>query len=413
MAGRTLAGELIDAELSDAELTAAQTRAREVAASERSAAPWSFSLAVPKDDAEVRRLLRETPMDGAIRLALECEPSAARAAAVMGDETQTLVAYSAGEESLVAVAVRAVYTAYANGAETRVAYLNHLRVRADQRGSPRLVARGFEHLRSWHEEDARTPLCFASVMVDNAPALRLLTSGALRMPRHRSLGSFVTLVLSTRGGRRPVERLRIRAATQADLPAIARLLQEEYRRFQLAPRWTVRDLESETRTPGLTPEDFLLAFDPHAGEEPLGCLALWDQRDFKQTVARGYAPWLGLARPAWNALASVTRAPRLPAPGAALRQAFLSHLALRGGAGAGAAGVLEALVTAGRAAAAARGIELVALGLAAEHPLLPALRRHYRHRALEARLLAFYWPGGEAAARALDGRLPHVEIATL
>ncbi|MEM7305507.1 MAG: hypothetical protein AAF682_02495 [Planctomycetota bacterium] len=392
MAGRALAGQLN-----------AAPRARR-----RASAPWSFRLAEPGDDAAARRLLREAPMDGAVRLRLECEPSFTGAAAVMGDRHQTLLACEPGGR-VIAVACRAERAAFSNGSQTRLAYLSHLRVHRDFRGSPRLLLRGFDEIRALHEHEGGAPLSFASVMSDNAEALRILTAARGGLPRCRDLGAFATLILRSSPRRARSDGPAVRRGAPEDLERIAALLCARYRALQLAPRWTARDLESDVRTPDLRADDFLLV---ERGDELVGCAAVWDQRGFKQSVVDGYARPLGAARPAWNALARWTGAPRLPRPGAALAQAFLSHIALPADARE-AEPVAVALVSAARRAAHARGIDLLALGLAAAHPLLATLRRRFRPRELEARLLLHFWPGGEAAARALDDRLPHVEVATL
>jgi hypothetical protein len=49
-------------------------------------------LATPADDPEIRRLLRDNPMDGEIRVSLEREPNAFLAAAVEGEPHHMVVA---------------------------------------------------------------------------------------------------------------------------------------------------------------------------------------------------------------------------------------------------------------------------------------------------------------------------------
>jgi hypothetical protein len=52
------------------------------------------------------------------------------------------------------------------------------------------------------------------------------------------------------------------------------------------------------------------------------------------------------------------------------------------------------------------------VGLTDRDPLLPEARRR-PHVAYPSELFAVAWPDGEGAVTALDGRVPHVEIATL
>jgi hypothetical protein len=67
-------------------------------------------------------------------------------------------------------------------------------------------------------------------------------------------------------------------------------------------------------TPGL---DYLLAHRPDG--ELVGFLGLWDQHELKQLRVTGYSPRLAVARIAFNTVAPLARAPRLPPPGGELR----------------------------------------------------------------------------------------------
>jgi hypothetical protein len=189
------------------------------------------------------------------------------------------------------------------------------------------------------------------------------------------------------------------------LPAIAVRLERSYRRFQFAPVWRARSLEQLVRA-NLRPEDFLIV---RRGPGIGACLAVWDQSGFKQTVVRGYARPLAMLRPAVNLAAAILRMPRLPAVGVALRQVYLSHLAVTDDDPA----LFRALIAAGLAEAHRRGFELALVGLAARHPLAPALAQAWRHREYRSLLHLVHWDDGRAAAAAVEPRLTHVEIAML
>ncbi len=364
-----------------------------------------FDLAAPADDAEVRRLYRDNPMGGAIRLSLEREPDASLAAAVEGDRHQAVVARRPGG-GLAAVGTRSVRTAYVNGVPTRLGYLGGLRVDADHRGDPRLLLRGFAKLRELHEAEGDAKLYLTGIVADNAAARRVLEAGLRGMPTYRFVGEFVTLVMRVRpgasvaaagGSQRTVGRLPPTAET--DLAAAVDVLGREGPARQFSPVW---EAGSVVR-PGLSAGDFRAALD---GGRPVGCAALWDQRSFKQAVVRGYAPPLARWRSVANAAAAVTGRPRLPDVGQPLRAAYVSHVA-------GPPAVVVPLVEAVHAIAGTRSLDYLMVGFAAADPRLAALRRAFGGRELRTRLSVVHWPNGAAAADALDGRMLGPEAALL
>jgi hypothetical protein len=196
----------------------------------------------------------------------------------------------------------------------------------------------------------------------------------------------------------------VERATAADLPAIAILLQRVYRRYQFAPVWRASDLERLIVVVGLRIDDFLIV---RRGPGVRACLAVWDQSAAKQTVVRGYAPWLRRLRPLVNVAAPLAALPHLPPVGAALRQAYLSHVAVEDDD----VGIFRALLRAGLTRSRRRGCTLALIGLATGHPFADAVaqRRGVRYRSL---LHLVAWPDAPAS---LDHapRLPHPEIAIM
>ena len=100
--------------------------------------------------------------------------------------------------------------------------------------------------------------------------------------------------------------------------------------------------------------------------------------------------------------------PHLPAPGASLRQVYLSHLAVAGDE----PGLFHALMDAALDSAKRRGFALALTGLAARHPLAAIMRRRYRAREYRTMLHLVRWDHGSPADMPMS-RLPHVEIAVL
>jgi hypothetical protein len=291
---------------------------------------------------------------------------------------------------------------YINGDVRRVGYLGQLRIVPELRGSRDILLQGFAACRRLHDA-GRVPFYLASIVADNTRASRLLTSSRLQQgprafPRFDEYARIVTLLLRTRG-LPPEGALRITRGDVALRPAIAACITRNQRRFQFASRWRINEQDDEC---GPRIDDFFVAL---RGDRVIGCLARWDQRAFKQVRVRGYEPGLARWRLAINLFAPLLGAPRLPQPGEELRFAYLSHVAIDDDD----PRVLRALVDAARDVPA---LDYLVLGLAERHPLLAAFAG-MRVRRYVSQLYLVSWEDGHAAIEALDGRPPHVEVATL
>jgi hypothetical protein len=404
----------------------------------RGAAPeTAVTLATAADEPELRRLLRDRPMDGEIRVTLEREPDASLAAAVEGEPHATIVARRR-DGSLRGMGSRAVADAFVNGLPCRLGYLGQLRLdhRERRAGLLRLLAAGYDGLRRLRAPE-EAPFDLTAVLADNRAARRLLGAGLPGLPAYVEVGAFTTLVVpgARRRGSWPAAAaapappgVRIERGDPARMPEVAACLERNRRRYQFAPRFSAAHLLSPVRSRGLSPGDFQLAISSGSGASSgssasgasggsgsrgdsggrvVGCLALWDQSGFKQVVVRGYGRRLALLRPALNGLSPLLGTPRLPAAGETLPHAFVSHVAVDGDD----PEIFAALFAAARRAAAGRFLYLVA-GFAARHPFLPVLRR--RAREVQSVLYAVCWgEEGSKAVAALDGRMPHLEVALL
>ncbi|MCB9745302.1 MAG: hypothetical protein H6740_22180, partial [Alphaproteobacteria bacterium] len=331
------------------------------------------------------------------------EPDFFAASELEGPEHDTVVA-RAPDGQVVGLCGRSARPAWVDGRVQRLGYLSSLRVNQAWRGRIRVLKGGFAAVQALHEA-APTPYSFTTIIEDNAPARRVLTRGLPGFPRYLERGVLVTLALPTWRRRRPPRhRLALRQATEADLVGITEILSAQDRGFDLRPVWTPEDLVSERRTPGLSPEDFTLAFE---GERLVGCVALWDQQAVKQSVVTDYEGGLGTFRGLVNLGAPWVGVPRLPEPGQRFSHAYLSHLALAS------EEVALPLLTEAYNRSVGRGYAYLTLGMPEQHPLTPTLKK--RFGALEYRSLIYLvsWADGHAAAEGLSGRLLWPEVAVL
>lgn len=379
-----------------------------------------FRLATVDDDADLRKLLRETPMDGDIRLTLEREPSYFAAATLEGPEHRTIVAVE-GRQLVCAGSISARMR-YVNGKPVRVGYLGGLRLHSSCRNRMSIIRGGYRHFRAMHDQTpahSAPAIYLTSIAADNLPARRLLERGLPGMPVYRFLGELVTLVISRRrnsdlskptsSARRRLREmdLSVHYGSEPLIPEIIELLNRRTAAYQFAPIWTADDLMPQ-RYPGLSSADFRLARS--AAGTPIACAAFWDQSAVKQTIVRGYAPWLRRLRPFLNLGVAICGRPTLPAAGKSVRHAFVSHVAVDPDQPV----ILEQLIRLFHGPAFTRGIDYLTLGFDARDPRLVHLRKAFRPREYRSRLYAVHWDdAGDDFVRTLDDRLLAPEVALL
>jgi hypothetical protein len=358
-----------------------------------------FAIATAADDADIRGLLRENPMRGGISLSFEREPDYFADAGLPAEMKQTIIARRAGR--VVCAGSCTVRRRFVNGNPCRVGYLGGLRLDESVAGKFGIVRRGYEFFRAI-QADAPADFYFTSIAADNERARRLLERGLPGMPLYEYIGDYPTILLPTK------RRSAVSGALVEAGPSMEQFMPRlnlHNARHQFAPCWSADELNA-LQPLGLLPQDFRVV---HEGGRIVAGAALWDQRVFKQTAIRGYAPFLAFARPALNLAARLTGAVRLPAIGQTLANAFISHLAVAPDEPEMLPGLLEEF----RQLAAQRGIDLLTLGFAAKDPQLAILRGRFRCREYHSRLYVVRWPEFGGSAGELDGRIPAPEVALL
>ncbi len=185
------------------------------------------------------------------------------------------------------------------------------------------LAQGFRLYHDLHA-DGRVPFYLMSIIEDNIPARRLLTSRLPEFPQAQEYCRMFTYAIY------PVRRKRalplprtlqlIRGGDQY-ANGILDCLNRNNARKQFAPYWTLDSLFAFN----LSPFDFFIALD---GDCVVGCLACWDQNAFKQTVGRGYSGAMAHWRKFINLASQLGVSPYLPEPNTQLSHCYASHTAV-------------------------------------------------------------------------------------
>jgi hypothetical protein len=364
-----------------------------------SAAGVTYQMAGLDDDWAIRDLVRRNDMDSWVRVSIEREPSFFHGENLMGKSSAVIARRSDPPHQVVGMYSLAVQQTHVNGDPVETGYLGALRVNPEYRHRLRILKNGFASARALSDIDA-LPV-FTSLASENLAARRLLEANLRGMPCYTPVGDVESMGFSTRQGK---SGGLLQCATPADIPALVEFFNAAAASYQFAPVLSRQWLTNLPGSGGLRLSDFWLLKD---GARLRGCVAIWDQRAFKQIVARGYRLPLNLLLGGYNLYARLTDRLSLPRPGKQLQQAFLSFLALDTEADDSVTAIIrEALMIAGR-----KGARVGTLGLSTKNPLANRLRDSLHASIYRTHIETIHWP--DCPAPVLDRRPPQPEIALL
>jgi radical SAM superfamily enzyme YgiQ (UPF0313 family) len=362
--------------------------------------------ATASDDAELRNVLREMPMPGAVRIAYLREPSFFEALQVEGRYNEVIVGRDEATRCIVGLGSRSVKSAFINGHPSPLGYLSSLRLAEGYRGGMNL-ARGYRFLRELHG-DGRTKLYVTTIMEHNTAAREILTSHRAGLPTYYDFGQFRCMAISLRNRLRLAHSgvLEIRSAERQDVPSIIRFWQHVGAKRQFFPEYSAADLlSSEGLLRGLRLENIILAV---SGQELVGTVAAWDQKSFRQSVVTGYNRRLASLRLPYNITARLLGYPVLPRPGSSLDYLSLALTCIREDDSHIFGLLLEHVIQRYQA-----DYSLLMAGLHERDPLVSVLRR-YHHFPYASRLYVVCWEDGEEDLGNLeDWRVPYLELGAL
>jgi hypothetical protein len=368
----------------------------------------TFNLATPADDSELRSLLRENPIPGKISVSFEREPNYFIGASLGNSFHQTVVARDGNNAEIIAMGSRSIRDVYINGTVKCVGYLSDLRISKGYRVMRRALSRALAYFHDLHQ-DGHVPFYLSSIIEDNLSARRLFSAGLPGLPTFQEYARLYTLAIYCRRKRRRLPMpngLQLTRGSSVHIDEIAACLQRNGVRYQFAPHWKSNSLFNPDHTPDLTPQDFFLAQDEG---RVVGCLALWDQSRFKQTVVRGYARPLARWRGLVNAGARIFGWPVLPSPHEPFHHSYACHLAVDDDNPQIFASLLRALYN----HAAAQGNSYFMIGLSEANSFLSIVISAYRNIRYKSQLYLVAWEDGLKQVSRVDNRVPGLEIAII
>jgi len=365
-------------------------------------------LAKPEDDPDLRKILCENPIAGDISLSFEREPNYFIAAQVEAPDYQIIVGKDLDIDRVIGMGARSIRSLYINGKAKKIGYLSQFRIDQNYRAMRKGLMKAWQFFKKLNQ-DGKSPFYYTSIIENNLPARRLLTRGLPGLPKYTEYSRMNTLAIYSRrkkknlGSPRHVE---IKHGNDVEKTAIIECLQRNLPRYQFAPLWDETLLFTPKHTPGLAPEDFIVAVE---GDKVVGCIALWNQGGYKQTVVRGYSKIVKYFRWAINLAAIMFGFPVLPPIGEKINHAYASHLAIDEDD----LEIYQALIRKLYNHAVKRDYSYFMLGLCDHHPFFQYTKKEYAHLNYKSIIYLVSWNREADPKVEIDDRLPNPEIAIL
>ncbi|MDP3879066.1 MAG: radical SAM protein [Dehalococcoidales bacterium] len=363
-------------------------------------------IAGPDNDAEIRNLLCQIPVPGAVQITYLYNPSFMASMKVEGRQSDIITGRDTDTGKLIGLGTRSIKPAFVNGELSPLGYLGSLRLAEEYRGSTYL-ARGYRELKRLHQAGPAR-LYITTIIESNKKAREILTSGRAGLPAYHDFGRFCSLAIGLRRSPSRLslpDNLLIRPAVMEDIPSLIEFWQREGSRRQFFPGYSAADLiDPEGLLGGLAPDDILLAFKE---DKLVGTTGAWNQEPFRQSRVTGYNRWLGMLRSPYNLTAGRLGYPLLPRPGSDLDYFNLALVCISNDDRKVFAALLSQLL-----AKYHGSFDFFMAGLHEHDPLLPVLAK-YRHFNYYSRLYVVCWEDGEHDFHNLDGRVPYLELGAL
>jgi len=361
-----------------------------------------FRLATSVDDGKLRAMLRDNQMDSWVQITLEREPDYLAAKNLFGQEITIICEQQAPPHAPVCMYSFGLLPTHVNGIPVQLGYVSNLRVERGSRNRIRVLRRVYQALK--HLTRMIEPAySFTSIASENSAAIRILNANLKGMATYTPQGAYQTLAIPTQRARKVING-DVTPACVDDIPELVSLFNRQARRWQFSPVLSEQWLASLEGSKGLTLEDFLLW---RVRGKPVACVALWDQRKLKQTVARAYRSPLSQLRWLYNQVARLTGRVELPAIGQPLQGIYLAFpafddLAARG---------IIALVSHALARGREKGAKVGVIGLSPMNPHCQLLEKHFNTVSYHSQIETVSWP--EHPLPELGTRPPQPEVALL
>jgi len=360
---------------------------------------FHYRAAGEADDAELRRLMSENPLRGAMALSFLREPSLFQSLRHQGHPFQVIVAVHRASGDIAAMVVLSTWKVFVNGACSAVSYISGLRF-LPSFSRAAILAGVARYLREIHDGISSSLYLFA-VMDEERDFARILMKKKKAFPFFKDMGDYVTIVISLKAVRKQLVPQDYEQPFRVDdTREVLDFLNEEGPRKQFFP---VPPPDMDWAAPG-NKGCFVYEQGKIAGAALLRVQSSW-----RQIVVARYSPVLGLLRPFHNIAAIMQSKPQLPPPGKPLSALYLTSFAVRNND----PRIFRELLLNIRKEHRGSSHDYLLLGLHSRDPLLGALAS-FNPLKLKSTVMVGHFEDGEDGYRQLDrAMIPYIELADL
>lgn len=360
-------------------------------------------LASTTDDAQLRKLVRETVVPGHIRMIYAREPNYFDGVQTLGETTQVIVA--ADNDQIVGAGCRSIKDLYVNGMPKPVGYLSSLRL-ADSVQNGTVLARGYSYLKHLHS-DNKTPAYLTTIIHGNEIAKQMLTSKRADLPSYIPMGSYVTYIIPVRT--KPdrdilTHELNIESGTRIPKDEVLKFLNREGSRRQFFPVSNVNG-SGRGMVDSIGMGNLLVA---RKGDRIMGVMGIWNQEQYKQYIIAGYSPLFQVLRLWLNAGLRIKGCHPLPPAGKQLRYVTAALVCIRNDD----QNIFQCLLQCALNKAAKEGLHQLALGMHERDPFCSCMKR-FLHVEYRSWLYLVCWENNSFYESLDKMRIPYLELGTL
>ena len=367
-----------------------------------------YSLATEKDDKYLREILRNTPMNGAISLIFQRDPSFFYTKYFDGFFHQTIIGTDKKNGKKFGLTKRSIQKLFINGTIVNVGYLSLMRIIKEyQTGFPAI--RGYQFVRELHR-DKQTQFYFTSILKNNTVALKLLKSGLRGLPKYQKYTNYCTRSIPIKDKLIKIKKkdsYTVSKLSDSDRLEIVIFLNDYGKKHQFYPVWTKEKLFNSDYTPGLSSENMVVA---KYNNKIVGCMAIWDQRLFRQTIVKQYGKTLSRLARFGVPLLKLFGFPELPKTNQQLKNCFLSHIAIYEND----PDIFKLLLSSCYNLLVDEDIDYMMIGLSDLHPLNGLIDSIFFNIPTYSTIYLVSFPEDNInPLKIIDDRFPGIEVATL
>ncbi|MCW8932348.1 MAG: hypothetical protein OQL19_19200 [Gammaproteobacteria bacterium] len=360
-----------------------------------------FRKAQAIDNIHLRNILSQNEMESWIKLSFEREPDYFAADNLMGESYSILVYKENNPKEIMGMYSCSFLPVRINGNPQYLGYLGGLRIVKEYRNKLRYVKNGYDSIARLIPDNSSLNWWFTSIASDNKPAKKLLEAGLKGLPVYSSIGEIKTLAISANQAKKSGI---LQAVSHKEINELIAFYTKQTIDYQFAPILTEQWLIQLNGKKGLSIEDFYVVRQQGV---IVACLALWDQRSFKQTRVKGYQFPLNKIRPLYNLFAAMTKRTPLPQVGDKLEQIYLAFVACDQQSEEQFVLILQDVLYKIKE----RNANMAVVGLSMENPLLALIEKYFHSHSYQTCIETVSWTKQEQPD--LNSKSVQPEVALL